>query len=98
MHNAQVTSDNEWKPLSSVVKKILLATVATMGLSGCEAARNLLSPPAQVAAIETEQALCESWRDSLPSRSNADTEQTQDEIENAYNVFLAACPGYELPF
>jgi hypothetical protein len=60
--------------------------------------RNLAPLNVQVAATETEAALCESWRDSLPSRSSRDTEETQDEIENGYNVFLAACDGYELPF
>jgi len=43
------------------------------------------------AAGATEQALCDVWQDSLPSRSRADTEQTKAEIGRAYDVFEAAC-------
>ena len=39
----------------------------------------------------TEQALCEAWRDSLPTRSHADTEQTQAEIGRAYDVVGVTC-------
>ena len=46
------------------------------------------------AATETERALCEAWRDSLPSRSSSDTAQTQAEIGRAYDTQAAACPGY----
>lgn len=52
------------------------------------------------AATETERAICEAWQDSLPTRSHSDTEQTQDEIDGHYNVFLAVCGplGFDLPF
>ncbi len=50
------------------------------------------------AATETERAACEAWRDSLPSRSRADTQITRVEIGDAYDVFLAACSDHELPF
>ena len=43
---------------------------------------------------ETERALCEAWRDSLPTRSREDTDQTQNEIGLAYDVQAAACPRY----
>lgn len=49
-------------------------------------------------ATETEKELCVAWRDSLPSRSRQDTERTRAEIGRAYDVFLAACPDYTLPF
>ncbi len=52
------------------------------------------------AASETEHALCQAWRDDLPTRSRADSPQTQAEIGVAYDAFLAACGprGYALPF
>lgn len=50
------------------------------------------------AVTETERAACEAWRDSLPSRSRFDTAQTRAEIGGAYDVFLAACPGFQLTF
>lgn len=54
--------------------------------------------PVTVEATATEDARCEAWRDALPSRSRSDTQQTQDEIALLYDVFLAACEGYDLPF
>jgi hypothetical protein len=45
-------------------------------------------------ATETERELCIAWRDSLPSRSFSDTEQTQAEIGLAYDVQAAACPRF----
>jgi hypothetical protein len=45
-------------------------------------------------ATATERELCIAWRDSLPSRSRADTNQTQAEIGVAYDVQAAACPGF----
>lgn len=50
------------------------------------------------AVTETERAACEAWRDSLPSRSRLDTAQTRAEIGDGYDVFLAACPGFQLMF
>ena len=43
----------------------------------------------------TEKALCIAWGESLPTRSRADTKQTQDEIQRGYAVFAAACTGYK---
>lgn len=37
------------------------------------------------------EVLCREWERSLPSRSVQDTQQTQDEIGHAYNVYQAAC-------
>ena len=45
-------------------------------------------------ATATEEALCVSWGQGLPTRSRADTQQTQDEIQNAYAEFVSACPAY----
>jgi hypothetical protein len=42
----------------------------------------------------TEAELCRQWRDSLPTRSKSDTEQTQAEIGRAYDVQAAACPNW----
>lgn len=43
------------------------------------------------AGIETERAICEAWREALPTRSRSDTAQTQAEIGLLYDVFEAAC-------
>jgi Flp pilus assembly protein TadD len=42
-------------------------------------------------ASATEQAICEAWGGSLPTRSRSDTQQTQDEIQQAYAVQDAVC-------
>lgn len=39
----------------------------------------------------TEIALCDEWRDSLPTRSHSDTTQTQDEIQVAIATHAAVC-------
>lgn len=39
----------------------------------------------------TEVAICDAWRDSLPTRSHADTEQTQQEIGHARAVQRSVC-------
>lgn len=39
-------------------------------------------------------ALCQSWGESLPTRSHHDTAQTADEIEISYTAFGAACPEH----
>jgi hypothetical protein len=41
----------------------------------------------------TEVALCDEWGDSLPTRSRADTTQTQDEIQVAIATHAAVCLG-----
>lgn len=46
-------------------------------------------------ATATEAELCRSWRDSLPSRSQRDTPETQAEIGVAYDVQAAACPEWK---
>jgi hypothetical protein len=43
-------------------------------------------------AIET--TLCRVWGESLPTRSRADTAQTQGEIGASYADFAAACPNH----
>lgn len=47
----------------------------------------------------TENELCRQWGGALPSRSRQDTKQTQDEIQDAYAVFLLSCPvwGHLVP-
>lgn len=42
----------------------------------------------------TEDALCTVWGESLPTRSQSDTAQTQEEIQNGYAVFSLACPQH----
>ncbi len=42
-------------------------------------------------ATETEAALCDAWRDSLPTRSHADTERTQQEIGRNRAAWRAIC-------
>lgn len=64
------------------------ATVLTLclGLVGCA------QPTPEATA--TERELCIQWRDSLPTRSKADTEQTQAEIGLSYDLQAAACPAW----
>lgn len=42
----------------------------------------------------TEAAICRAWGNSLPTRSRADTEQTQAEIQLGYADFQNACPAF----
>jgi len=42
-------------------------------------------------ASETEQAICEAWGGSLPSRSRSDTAQTIDEVGRAIAIYEAVC-------
>lgn len=42
----------------------------------------------------TEAALCETWGESLPSRSHIDTIQTAQEIQESYAAFSLACPEW----
>ena len=74
----------------SVLVKFAIVLMPLAAVAGC----TKTTP----AATETEAARCTAWRDSLPSRSKSDTPQTQAEIGTSYDVFLAACPGYGLPF
>lgn len=43
----------------------------------------------------TENALCQLWGESLPTRSKSDTPQTKNEIQEAYADFVIACPQWE---
>ena len=50
--------------------------------------------PTTNVGIATEAEICRAWRDSLPSRSSSDTEQTRAEIGVSYDVQAAACPEF----
>jgi hypothetical protein len=41
----------------------------------------------------TEAAICDEWKQSLPTRSHSDTVQTQDEIQAAIATHAAVCLG-----
>ena len=62
-------------------------TLCVASLSACV--------PTTRGATATEAELCIAWRDSLPTRSRSDTEQTQAEIGAAYDVQAAACPNWK---
>lgn len=49
------------------------------------------SPKTTAGVSATEEAMCDAWQDSLPTRSNADTQQTVAEIGRTYDVFEAVC-------
>ena len=51
--------------------------------------------PTTRAVTATEAEICRQWRDSLPTRSRHDTEQTQAEIGRAYDLQAAACPDWK---
>lgn len=63
-----------------------VTALTALALAGCQTT---------TVATVTERELCRQWRDSLPTRSRADTEQTRAEIGRAYDVQAAACPGLE---
>ena len=50
--------------------------------------------PLTMPAGATEGALCRTWGEGLPTRSRADTVQTQDEIAALYADFTTACPAW----
>ncbi|WP_372605465.1 hypothetical protein [Actibacterium sp.] len=43
----------------------------------------------------TAAKICDEIGQSLPTRSRSDTQQTRDEITEAYAVFVAVCPNHE---
>jgi uncharacterized protein YceK len=68
------------------MRMIFVMLLLGIGTSGCISSRT--------EATATEKALCESWGESLPTRSVDDTRQTRDEITVAYADFAAACPAW----
>jgi hypothetical protein len=77
---------------STTVARWTFVAALTLLASGCAT----INPTAE--ATETEAALCAAWGGSLPSRSQADTLRTSEEIGLAYDVFVAGCPGFDLTF
>lgn len=73
--------------MRALVKFVMLSTLLG-ATSGC------VTLTTTAVVTETERELCIAWRDSLPSRSRADTQRTRDEIGLAYDVHVAACPNY----
>ena len=69
------------------LRSFAVASMLLAGLAGCTMT---------TAGSETEAALSEAWQDALPTRSRADTTQTQAEVGALYDVFSAACPGLPL--
>jgi hypothetical protein len=61
----------------------LTFAAALLPLVGCQT-----SLPASGTAIE---ALCDEWRQSLPTSHSTDTTQTRLEVEQAYNVWKRVC-------
>ena len=59
--------------------------IAALTLTACS--------PSRGPGGATERTLCRVWGESLPTRSRADTAQTQTEIAESYADFVAACPG-----
>lgn len=72
--------------MRKLMKSASVLTLCGVSLSAC-----VQTMPAAT-AIEAE--LCRQWRDSLPTRSRQDTEQTRGEIGRAYDVQAAACPKW----
>ena len=63
----------------------LFAAALLLSVAGCQTAT-----PSGAAVTE---ALCTAWRESLPTSSSADTDQTALEIDRAHRVHEAACGG-----
>lgn len=76
--------------------KVFVLGFALFALSACEIPSSI-PPTPEVIETEESRALCQAWRDSLPGRSHRDTYETKLEIGHAYDEFLAACPGFDLP-
>ena len=70
----------------SVPKKYVAMAAALALTTGCA--------NSTTQATETENALCEVWGASLPTRSRLDTEQTRKEVGESYATFAAVCPGH----
>ncbi len=68
------------------LKKFAAASMLPVLVAGCT--------PTTGVATATEAEICRAWRDSLPTRSSQDTEQTRAEIGRAYDVQAAACPEF----
>jgi len=66
-------------------KTLMISAAALAMLTGCTQMK------INEAGGATEQAICDVWQDSLPSRSRSDTAQTIKEIGRAYDQFEAAC-------
>ena len=63
----------------------LFAVALLLSATGCQTVT-----PSGAAVTE---ALCTAWRESLPTSSSADTDQTALEIDRAHRVQDAACGG-----
>ena len=63
----------------------LFAVALLLSAAGCQTVT-----PSGAAVTE---ALCTAWRESLPTSSRADTDQTALEIDRAHRVHGAACGG-----
>ena len=66
--------------------KTPLIFALALGMLGAGCARTVTP---EVTA--TTEAMCDAWQDSLPTRSRADTVETQEQIGAAYDVFEAVC-------
>ena len=66
------------------MRTLMISVAALAMLMGC-------TPTTTPEVTATEEAMCDVWEDSLPSRSAQDTEQTRAEIGRAYDVFEAVC-------
>lgn len=69
--------------------KIVSGAIA-LTLSACAP----LMTPGGATETATEGAICRAWGEGLPTRSRADTAQTQDEIAATYADFAQACPSF----
>ena len=66
-------------------RQMLFAVALLLSVTGCQTVT-----PSGAAVTE---ALCTAWRESLPTSSRADTDQTALEIDRAHRVQDAACGG-----
>jgi len=74
-------------------------TFATAWIAPAAIALGACAPmPTPVGGTEqgaAEAELCRAWGASLPTRSRADTDVTQDRIEAGYEALAAACPNWK---
>ena len=72
--------------MKTLTKSVIVLTAILM--TGCA---NMRVP---AGGTETGAELCRQWGKSLPTRSRQDTQQTSEEIQEAYAAFSLSCPEW----
>ncbi len=71
-------------PMKNGLRKFVALPTLCASLMAC-------TPATTLVATATEREICIAWGESLPSRSREDTQQTREEIGEAYDTQAAVC-------